>query len=54
VRRGDLDTARWAESVQAAAFDQAEVDREREAAVQEVEPAWQSGQPRGRPVQRSS
>jgi hypothetical protein len=54
VRRGDLDTARWAESVQAAAFDHSEVDDEREAAVQAVEPPWQSGQPEGRPAPRSS
>lgn len=54
VRRGDLDTALWAEKVQAAAFDHSEVDREREAEVQEGEPAWQSGQSDGRPAQRSS
>jgi hypothetical protein len=54
VRRGDLDTARWAEKVQAAAFDHSEVDREREAAVQEGEPAWQSGKSEGGSVERSS
>jgi len=54
VRRGELDTARWAEGVQAAAFDHSEVDREKEAALQAVEPAWQNEPPRGRPVQRSS
>jgi hypothetical protein len=53
VRRGELDTARWAEGVQAAAFDHSEVDREREAALQAVEPAWQKEPPRGQP-QRSS
>jgi hypothetical protein len=43
VRRGEADTARWAEGVQAAAFDPAEVDQQREAAVRSAEPAWQSG-----------
>ena len=42
LRRGENDTARWAEGVQAAAFDPADVDREREAAVRAAEPAWQS------------
>lgn len=42
VRRGEANTARWAEGVQAAAFDPADVDHEREAAVRAVEPAWQN------------
>jgi hypothetical protein len=42
LRRGEADTARWAEDVQAAAFDPADVDQQREAAVRAVEPAWQN------------
>jgi hypothetical protein len=42
LRRGENATARWAEGVQAAAFDPADVDHEREAAVRAVEPAWQN------------
>jgi hypothetical protein len=55
LRRGDLDTARWAEGVQAAAFDRSEVDQQREAAVRASEPTWQqSGQPDPRLADRSS
>ena len=42
LRRGEADTARWAEGVQAAAFDPADVDHERETAVRAGEPAWQN------------
>jgi len=54
LRRGEIDTARWAEGVQAAAFDQTEVDQQREAAVHAAEPTWQqSGQPDRRLSDRS-
>jgi hypothetical protein len=47
LRRGDLKTARWAESVQAAAFSDVEVDHTLEASLRAQEPSWQhSGQQR--------
>jgi hypothetical protein len=41
LRRGDLETARWAEEVEAAAFGQARVDQGREASLRAQEPPWQ-------------
>lgn len=45
ARRGDARTARWAESVQAAAYGQAPVDEAVESALRESEPPWQQGPP---------
>jgi hypothetical protein len=45
LRRGDLKTARWAESIQAAAFSDVQVDHTLEASLRAQEPSWQhSGQ----------
>jgi hypothetical protein len=46
VRRGDPRTARWAESIQAAAFGRAPVDEALEAALREAEPTWHQKSPR--------
>jgi hypothetical protein len=40
VRRGDLETARWAENVEAAAFGRAQVDQTLEAELRAQEPPW--------------
>jgi hypothetical protein len=45
ARRGDRQTARWAEDVQAAAFDVAVVDEAREAALRAAEPGWRPASP---------
>lgn len=42
ARRGDGQTARWAEDVQAAAFGAAVVDEAREAALRAAEPGWRA------------
>jgi hypothetical protein len=46
LRRGEHATARWAENVEAAAFDGSLVDREREAALHALEPPWQRSEQR--------
>jgi hypothetical protein len=47
LRRGELKTARWAESIQAAAFSDVEVDQTLEASLRAQEPSWQhAGQQR--------
>jgi hypothetical protein len=45
ARRGDGQTARWAEDVQAAAFGAALVDEAREAALRAAEPGWRATGP---------
>jgi hypothetical protein len=40
VRRGDLETARWAENVEAAAFGSGHVDQTLEATLRAQEPPW--------------
>jgi hypothetical protein len=45
ARRGDGQTARWAEDVQAAAFGAAVVDEAREAALRAAEPGWRATGP---------
>jgi hypothetical protein len=45
ARRGDGQTARWAEDVQAAAFGAALVDEAREAALRAAEPGWRANAP---------
>jgi hypothetical protein len=43
LRRGDHETAHWAEGVQSAAFAGADVEEHHEAALREQEPGWQQG-----------
>jgi len=47
ARRGDARTARWAESIQSAAYGQAPVDEAAESALREAEPPWHQTSPRG-------
>lgn len=47
ARRGDARTARWAESVQAAAYGQGPVDEALEAELRAAEPAWHQTAPHG-------
>jgi hypothetical protein len=43
ARRGERQTARWAEDIQAAAYGAPPVDEAREAALLEAEPGWRPG-----------
>jgi hypothetical protein len=46
LRRGDRETALWAEGIQNAAFAAADVEEHHEAALRAREPAWQQSAPR--------
>lgn len=46
LRRGDHDTALWAEGIQNAAFAGSDVEEHHEAALRAREPAWQQSAPR--------